>query len=66
MRLHTTTCVPLGGDIFIGTEFGEGRDPIFLEYLQCEGHEEALLDCPSLYYLPECSHEEDVGVRCNG
>ena len=56
----------LGGDIFSAMEFGEGRGPIFLDYLQCEGHEEKLVDCPSLYFLSQCSHAEDVGIRCNG
>lgn len=56
----------LGGNIFSEMEFGAGRGPIFLDYLQCEGHEDQLMDCPSLYFLSQCSHAEDVGIRCNG
>ena len=39
---------------------------VFLDYLRCDGDEEKLVDCSSLYFLPQCSHEDNVGVRCNG
>jgi len=47
--------------------FGRGRGPIFLEYVQCSGFEETLLDCDNnrLGYST-CGHYEDAGVVCQG
>ena len=41
-------------------------DLVFLDHLRCDGSEKKLVDCPSLYFLPQCSHEDNVAVRCNG
>ena len=47
--------------------FGRGRGPVFLEYVQCNGFEETLLDCDNngLGYST-CGHYEDAGVVCQG
>ena len=47
--------------------FGQGRGPVFLEYVQCSGFEENLLDCDNnrLGYST-CGHYEDAGVVCQG
>ena len=47
--------------------FGQGRGPVFLEYVQCSGFEESLLDCDNnrLGYST-CGHYEDAGVVCQG
>ena len=47
--------------------FGQGRGPIVLEDVQCNGLEESLFDCANsgLRYS-SCGHYEDAGVICQG
>ena len=51
----------------IDSFFGAGEGPIFMDQVACSGHENRLLDCPSLgleihdYY---CNHGRDAGVVC--
>lgn len=47
--------------------FGQGRGPIFMEYVRCTGFEETVLDCKhnGLGYST-CYHFEDAGVACQG
>ena len=49
--------------------FGAGTGPIHLDNLRCTGSERSLLDCPRHNDLAvgdhNCSHKEDVGVRCS-
>ena len=49
--------------------FGRGTGPIVLDNMSCSGNEPGLLQCPRVGGLAvrehNCSHKEDVGVRCN-
>ena len=45
--------------------FGEGRGPIWLDYVRCTGNENSLLDCPHLaHWYTGCGHNYDAGVVC--
>ena len=43
--------------------FGAGIGNIYLDNVGCIGTESSLLDC-SYISNTDCSHSEDVGVRC--
>ena len=45
--------------------FGEGSGLVFISNVDCTGTEEDLLQCSHTVNIgPSCSHERDVGVRC--
>ena len=47
--------------------FGPGNGPVFLSNLQCIGSEENLLECRNTLFVGRyCTHERDVGLRCEG
>lgn len=47
--------------------FGEGVGLILLDDVHCEGTEMSLLDCRhGIWGRTDCSHSEDVGIRCRG
>ena len=48
--------------------FGIGSGPIFLDKLDCGLTDTRVLDCVprSRQGLPECNHDRDVGVHCEG
>ena len=47
-----------------GAYFGEGSDPIHLDYVQCSGTEYDLMECKNANSTRKASHLEDVGVQC--
>ena len=45
--------------------FGEGRNPIWLDDVDCQGDEASLLDCGLISVgNHDCDHNEDAGVIC--
>jgi deleted-in-malignant-brain-tumors protein 1 len=55
--------LPAAGAIFTSSaHFGQGVGLIALSNVQCSGTESKLVECPS--GVISCSHNEDVGVRC--
>lgn len=50
---------------FIGGYFGEGSGPVFIENLECSGHENHLDNCSSSgLFATSCRHSDDVSVSC--
>ena len=60
------TITPVGALALPFAFFGEGPDPTIINYVYCEGSETQLLDCDEVCFGYDCSHELDVGVRCEG
>ncbi len=58
----------LGALAVKGGFFGEGSGPILLDNVQCQGGENALLQCASEDELGQhnCGHHQDAGVLCPG
>ena len=49
------------------SQCGKGTGPIFISGLNCQGNEPNPLSCPhSLVHYSSCSHNYDVGVKCEG
>ena len=46
--------------------FGRGSGPIFLDRVQCLGHEVSLYNCSLSMDIGECTHQQDAGVSCSG
>ena len=67
-------CVDISSYFFEGSipyssasQYGKGTGPIFISGLFCQGNEPNLLSCPhSLVHSSSCSHNYDVGVKCEG
>uniref|UniRef100_H3BXJ7 SRCR domain-containing protein n=1 Tax=Tetraodon nigroviridis TaxID=99883 RepID=H3BXJ7_TETNG len=54
-------------EVLLGGAFGQGVGPILLDDVHCQGSEASLLDCPhGIWGRTDCSHSEDVAVRCRG
>ncbi|XP_036941411.1 deleted in malignant brain tumors 1 protein-like isoform X1 [Acanthopagrus latus] len=46
--------------------FGRGRDQVWLDDVECSGHEKSLADCPHRGLGEhDCDHNEDAGVVCS-
>ena len=46
--------------------FGQGRGPIWLDNVECNGTEGLLLECPHQGLgHHNCGHDEDTGVICS-
>ena len=51
--------------VYDSAYFGEGSGRTWLDDVNCAGHESRLVDCSfSCWECEDCSHSEDVGVRC--
>ena len=67
----TIVCKELGflnGTVTNGTQFGSGATgPIWLRQVNCTGSESKLSHCihPGAGNIGNCSHAQDVGVKCN-
>ena len=49
------------------TQFGLGRNQIWLDDIRCTGNESSILQCAnSGFGIHNCQHSEDVGVACIG
>ena len=47
--------------------FGQGTGPIWMDDLSCSGSELTLLQCSHRGIgIHDCSHGEDMSVRCSG
>uniref|UniRef100_A0A3B4G5I5 Soluble scavenger receptor cysteine-rich domain-containing protein SSC5D n=1 Tax=Pundamilia nyererei TaxID=303518 RepID=A0A3B4G5I5_9CICH len=50
-----------------GAFFGQGKDEIWLDDVQCVGHESSILKCQHRPFgQNNCGHSEDAGVVCSG
>uniref|UniRef100_A0A3P9CH51 SRCR domain-containing protein n=1 Tax=Maylandia zebra TaxID=106582 RepID=A0A3P9CH51_9CICH len=49
------------------TYFGRGQDQIWLDKMECTGHEMFLADCPHKGFgVYDCNHSEYAGLVCSG
>ena len=56
-----------GPEFYGRAYFGEGQGDIYIEYVQCNGNESHLEECPSSDVGDhDCSHSVDAGVSCKG
>ena len=55
-----------GSKAYSRAHFGQGSGEIFLDDVNCEGSEIALLACPRNPDGHNCAHSEDAGVACLG
>ena len=56
---------PSGAVAIPNAEFGEGLDlDIFMDNVLCFGEEESLVDCLFDPHVEDCTHADDVAVRC--
>ena len=57
----------VGSFVVTDLSFGIGEGPIYLSGIHCHGSEERLVNCSrNLENLANCTHSQDVGVRCQG
>ena len=47
-----------------GAHFGQGSGPIGLDNIACSGSEKGLVNCSYDTDTTDCTHLEDVGLRC--
>lgn len=71
LREADVVCLELGcglAESAISTAaFGKGTGPIWLQHVQCSGHEASLMRCATVLNSdPPCTHEKDAGVNCSG
>ena len=52
-----------GSQAFHRARFGVGTGSIWLAYVNCDGSETSLINCPASE-IHNCRHYQDAGVRC--
>ena len=52
------------GSYFGSRTFGEGSGPVFMDYVNCNGSENSIVDCRHFSHSYGCTHSDDVGIRC--
>lgn len=71
LREADVVCLELGcglaGAALNSSVFGVGIGEIWLQHVQCTGHESSLADCAVLLHSNIfCTHQNDAGVKCSG
>lgn len=71
LREADVVCLELGcglaGSALNSSVFGPGSGQIWLQHVQCTGHESSLTHCAVfLHSNIYCTHENDAGVKCSG
>jgi len=52
--------------VAIRNRFGSGKDPIWLDTVNCSGKERSLTECGhNPWGQHDCTHNEDVAISCN-
>lgn len=71
LREADVVCLELGCGLaesaLHGAAFQKGRGEIWLQHVQCSGHESSLTRCAVvLHSNTPCTHENDAEVKCSG
>eukprot|EP00117_Sycon_ciliatum_P010401 scpid20566/ scgid12315/ Deleted in malignant brain tumors 1 protein; Hensin len=53
-------------DILATAHVGMGTGPVAVGNLRCQGNEVDIRDCTYRTFVDDCSHSNDLGVRCSG
>ena len=54
----------LGAQAIANGQYSGGAGVIVMSFVDCDSHENRLIDCPQSTATRTCSHSEDAGVRC--
>ena len=54
----------LGAVALAASDVPDGAGRIVLEGVRCDGPEERLIDCVTVFGTMVCAHNNDIGVRC--
>lgn len=71
LREADVVCLELGCGLaesaLNSSVFGAGSGQIWLQHVQCTGHESSLTHCAVfLHSNIYCTHQNDAGVKCSG
>ncbi|XP_069771635.1 scavenger receptor cysteine-rich type 1 protein M130-like [Narcine bancroftii] len=63
-------CMQLGcGHVlsaYNSSKYGDGEGPVWVNHVQCEGHEKQTWNCSSFTFSPSLNDTSSVGVLCSG